>query len=302
MSLNPADLLLFIRVVEDGSFTLAAERLNIPKSTLSRRISTLEDALGEILLRRTTRKLTMTDFGHTLYQQAKRVACELDIATNLSARYLQQPHGLLRLSMPGDFTSDMLGAFLAHFVVRYPEIQLEVNVSQRRVDLIAENYDLALRLGQRPDDATLVASKITDFQPRLYASPAWLARHGEPQTPHELLSQRVLMLQMYAADSAFWEMKYKNESWKESPPVLVRANSPGILKEMALAGAGVACLAEHFARPHVAKGELKALLPEWHMTDIPVWAIFPGRRLIPARTRIFINELKQYFNDAKRGA
>ncbi len=297
MSLNPTDLLFFIRVVEEGSFTLAAERLAVPKSTLSRRISQLEDTLGEILLRRTTRRLTITDFGHTFYQQAKRVAYELDIAATLSDRLLQQPGGLLRLSMPGGFTPDMLGAFLNRFVDRYPDIQLEVNISQRRVDLVAENYDLALRLGKLADDATLVARKITTFQPRLYASPAWISRYGAPQIPDDILNQRVLMLQMHASDSTRWEMERQGVRWQKTPPILVKANTPDVLKAMALAGAGLACLAEHYARPEVASGQLTGVLTDWRMPGVPVWAVFPGRRLIPARTRIFIDELKQQFNE-----
>lgn len=296
MSLNPADLLLFIRVVEEGSFTLAAERLKVPKSTLSRRIAILEEMLGEILLRRTTRRLTITDFGHTFYLQAKRVAHEIDIAAALSERPLHQPGGLLRLSMPGDFTHDMLGPFLSRFIARYPDIQLEINVSQRRVDLTAENYDLALRLGSVASDATLVVRRITTFQPQLFASPAWLEKNGEPRTPDDLLAHRVLALQMSGVDLPVWEMEKEGMRWANPLPTLVKANSPGILKEMALAGAGIVCLAGHYVRPHTARGELKALLTDWQLPGIPVWAVFSGRRLIPARTRIFIEELKQHLN------
>lgn len=297
MSLDPTDLLFFIRVVEEGTFTLAAQRLNIPKSTLSRRIAKLEDTLGEILLRRTTRRLTITQFGHTFYQQAKRVAYELDIAAALSERHLQQPGGLLRLSLPGGFAHDMLGTFLSRFTERYPDIQLEIHVSQRRVDLVAENYDLALRLGSLADDATLTVRKITTFQPGLYASPAWLSEHGEPQTPDDLLRQRVLTLQMSTSETEQWQMERQGVLWQKSPPVLVKANTPDVLKAMALAGAGLVCLAEHYARPEVASGKLTALLTQWRMPEIPVWAVFPGRRLIPARTRIFIDELKQHLNE-----
>ncbi|WP_058910709.1 LysR family transcriptional regulator [Entomohabitans teleogrylli] len=297
MALNPNDLLLFIRVVEEGSFTRAAEKLALPKSTLSRRISLLENVLGELLLRRSTRKLSITDFGHTFYLQAKRMANELDIAAALGDRVLNQPCGLLRISMPGDFTSDMLGEFLARFMANYPAVMLEIDVSQRRVDLTGENYDLAIRMGTLPDDATLVARRIASFHPGLYVSPDWLAKCGEPQRPEELLNHQVLSLQMRANSSPLWTLSCGEARWQGSPQMRVKANAPGVLREMAIAGAGIACLAGHFVRDQVIAGTLRQILTEWTMPEIPVWAVFPGRRLMPARTRLFIEKLQVYLQD-----
>ncbi|QLR43331.1 LysR family transcriptional regulator [Enterobacter sp. RHBSTW-00994] len=294
MSLNPGDLLLFVRVVEEGTFTHAAEKMGLPKSTLSRRISHLENALGELLLRRSTRKLSITDFGHEFYLQAKRVAQELDIASAMGDQRQLHPTGSLRVSIPGDFTGDMLGHFLTEFVARYPAIRLDIDVSQRRVDLLGENVDVAIRLGALIEDSTLIARRIATFQPGLFASPAWLAINGEPQTPAALLNHPVLALYMHTSSSPPWELTHNNERWQGSPPLRITANAPGILRSMAVAGAGITCLARHFVRQQVGEEKLKPLLEDWKMAGIPVWAVFPDRRLLPARTRIFIDELEHH--------
>src|SRR5689334_18641463 len=137
--IEPNDLLLFARVVEDGSFSRAGERLGLPKSTVSRRLAALETQLGERLLLRTTRKLTVTDFGHSVLDHARHVADEVDAASALAQHRQAKPSGRLRVSMPGDFATLVLGRVLGEFVERYPDISLELDLSPRRVDLIGEN-------------------------------------------------------------------------------------------------------------------------------------------------------------------
>jgi DNA-binding transcriptional LysR family regulator len=180
MTLEPNDLLLFAQVVDSGSFSRAADRLGVPKSTLSRRVLGLEAQLGERLLQRTTRKLSVTDFGHSVLQHAQQVVAEVDAAMHLAQHRQSEPSGRLRVSMPSEFGIDMLGPLLADFVARYPAITLELDLSPRRVDLIGENFDLAIRVGDMPDDASLVARRLADFSVGLYAAPAYLQRRNAP--------------------------------------------------------------------------------------------------------------------------
>ncbi len=184
--LEPNDLLLFARVVDEGSFSRAAERLDLPKSTVSRRVAALEAQLGERLLLRTTRKLTVTDFGHSVLEHAHHVADEVEAAASLAQNRQVEPSGRLRVSMPGDLANLVLGPLLAEFITAYPAITLEVDLSARFVDLIGENFDVAIRMGDLRDDASLAARRLAVFTGSLYAAPAYIARRGQPSEPEAL--------------------------------------------------------------------------------------------------------------------
>ena len=158
MDLDANDLLLFVSVIDAASFSQAAERTGLPKSTISRRISLLEQRLGERLLTRTTRRLTMTDFGQNILEYARRMAEESAAVTAFAQHRKVVPSGRLRVSMPPDFSELVLAPFFLQFTARYPEIKLELDLSARRVDLLVEQFDLAIRIAaQLPDDGTLIA-------------------------------------------------------------------------------------------------------------------------------------------------
>src|SRR5256885_3866568 len=194
MNLEPNDLMLFARVVDEGSFSRAAARVGLPKSTLSRRIATLEGQLGERLLLRTTRKLTVTDFGHSVLEHARQVAAEVEAASQLAQHRQIEPSGRLRISMPADLANVVMSELLAEFIQRHPAISLELDLTPRRVDLIGENIDLAIRMGELADDATLAARRIASFAVGLYASPAYLERRGMPSEPDALMEHDALRL------------------------------------------------------------------------------------------------------------
>ncbi len=177
-----------------GSFSRAADRAGLPKSTVSRRIAQLEAQLGERLLLRTTRKLTVTDFGADMLEHARSVLAEVEAVSALAQHRQAEPGGRLRVSMPNDIANVMLGPMLARFMISYPAITLEVDLSPRRVDLIGENFDVAIRMGSLPDDATLAARQLAVFSNSLYASPAYLQKRGMPATPQDLMAHDTLRL------------------------------------------------------------------------------------------------------------
>src|SRR4051812_25673165 len=152
--LEPNDLLLFARVADLGSFSRAAERLGLPKSTVSRRVSALEGQLGERLLHRTTRKLMLTEFGQAVLEHAHHVAEDVEAASSLAQNRQVQPSGRLRATMPGDMAHLVLAPMLAEFAVKHPAVTLELDLSARYVDLIGEGYDVAIRMGDLRDDAS----------------------------------------------------------------------------------------------------------------------------------------------------
>ena len=269
MSIEPNDLLLFARVVDEGSLTRAAARLGIPKSTVSRRIAALEATLGERLLLRTTRKNTVTDFGRSVLEHAQQVAQEVAATAQLADSRSARPSGRLRVSMPGDLASLVLSSVLAEFLDRYPDVALELDLTARR---------------------------LATWSGGLYAAPSYLARRGVPAEPEALMEHDALRLLGRSGEPTPWVLTRGGERWEGIPPGRATANSPDVLARMARAGAGIVVAQHHFADPYVKAGELAAVLPDWQTPPTDAWAVFPGRRLMPARTRAFIDTLAARFS------
>lgn len=295
MNIEPNDLLLFAQVAENGSFSRAAERLGLPKSTVSRRLSQLESRLGERLLQRTTRKLALTDFGLSVLEHARAVMHEVEAAQSLAQNRQVEPSGRLRVSMPGDLANTLLAPMLAEFISRYPRVQLELDLSPRRVDLISENFDLALRMGALPDDASLAARRVAQFSTGLYAAPSYLAAHGRPGEPEALMEHHSLRLLRRNGEAQSWLLTRGEQSWEGTPPAPFAVNSPELLIRLACLGSGIAAVSDHFAEPYVARGELAPVLPDWSLPGDTAWAVFPGRRLMPLRTRAFLDAVQAQF-------
>lgn len=289
---EPNDLLIFARVAEAGSFSRAAERIGLPKSTVSRRIAFLEEQLGERLMLRTTRRLTLTEFGLQLLEHARQVAAEVDAVKALSEYRQARPSGRLRVSMPNDFATVLLTDMLAAFVALHPAVSLELDLSPRRVDLLGENFDLAVRIGDLPDDALLAARRIAVFPSGLYAAPAYLAERGEPASPEGLDRHDTLRLLGRNGEAAGWTLVSAERRWEGAPPARLVANAPELLINLARAGAGIAAVPDYFAAPSVRRGELRRVLPDWQIPSPTAWVVFPGRRLMPAKTRAFIDMLE----------
>jgi len=287
--IEPNDLLLFARVVDEGSFSRAGDRLGIPKSTVSRRLAALESQLGERLLLRTTRKLTVTDFGHSVLEHARHVSDEVEATSSLAQHRQVEPSGRLRVSMPADLATNLMGPWMAEFMARYPAVQLEVDLSPRRVDLIGENFDVAIRMGVLTDDASLAARPLANFSVGLYASPDYLQRRGVPPEPEALMEHDALHLLTRSGDLLPWSLTRGDSHWEGVPPTRARANAPDLLLRLARAGAGITTVADNFAATYIHSGELMPVLVDWSLPSAQAWAVFPGRRLMPARTRAFLD-------------
>jgi DNA-binding transcriptional LysR family regulator len=297
-AIDPNDLLVFARVAELGSFSRAAERLGLPKSTVSRRIAALEAHIGERLLLRTTRRQTLTELGHELLEHARQVALEVDAATALRDHRQAVPSGRLRVSMPSDVANLVLADMLAAFVGLHPAIALELDLSPRRVDLLGEGFDAAIRIGTLPDDALLAARRLASFSNGLYAAPTYLAERGEPASPDELSRYDAVRLLTGNGEPMAWTLTRGEQRWEGVPPGRSSANSPELLIRLARAGAGITAVPDFFAKPFVQRGELRRVLREWQLPAHTAWVVFPGRRLMPAKTRAFIDMLLAALGDA----
>lgn len=296
MEIDPSDLLLFARIVECGSFTQAAQRLDVPKSTVSRRLALLEGQVGERLLQRTTRRLVLTEFGASLLEHARKVAEETAAAGALAQHRQQAPSGHLKVSMPADFAHEAMASVLPAFMARYPAISLQLDLSPRRVDLVAEGFDLAVRMGALPDDATLAARPVVRSTWSLYAAPGYTAAHGLPEHPDELFRHDLLGLGAVQVGLVHWKLLRDKATWERELPVRLTGNSPELLARMAAAGAGIASCTDRFVAPLLRNGSLVKVLPEWSFPAVTGWAVFPGRRLMPAKTRVFLDMLESYYN------
>ncbi len=294
--LDANDLLLFARVAETGSFSRAANRMRLPKSTVSRRIAALEKRLGERLIHRSTRKLTITDFGVNLLDHARALAAEVDGVLALAQHRQAKPSGRLRVSLPSDLATIALPKLLAGFVREHPAIMLELDLTPRRVDLIGENFDLAVRMGEPSGESQLTVRKLTEMSVGLYAAPSYLRQMGQPVEPDELLGLHGLLMMSLTGDAREWTLERGPGSgsrthWRGKPHQYTMANSPAVLMRMAEAGFGVVSLPDFIVHEAVKRGVLTRVLPEWILPRASCWAIFPERRLMPARTRVFLDML-----------
>lgn len=293
MSLDANDLILFAQVINAGSFSRAAERIGLPKSTLSRRITQLEGKLGERLLTRSTRRLAITEFGEQILDHAKRLLDETEAASAMALHRQGTPRGVLRVSLPPDFAELDLTPLLLQYASSYPEVRLELDLSPRRVDLLAERFDLAVRAASRlPDDSTLVARKLCELQNGLYASPAYLARYGTPEKPADLFDHVCLGMIGGTGEALPWQLACGADHWEGMPNGPLAANSRGLQRDLAAHGLGIVGLAERFAGKWVEQGLLRRVLPEWLLPTVTIWCVTPGKRLLPARTTVFIEMLR----------
>ena len=295
-NLSADDLLLFATIVEQESLVRASEHLGMPKATVSRRLANLEELLGQRLLIRTTRRLTLTDFGREFLDHSRRVAEEVATVQDFVRSQDVQPRGRLRVSMPEDYARHTLSRALATFIEAYPEIELELDLSSRLADLIGERFDLAIRMGELANDSTLVARKLDEQHLALYASPIYLALHPAPRHPDELQRHTSLRMASNLGQPQPWKLLREKYEWVGVPPGRMTLNSISVIQQLLLDGAGIGMLPVPFAEEDVKKNRLVRVLPDWCFPSVTAWAVMPTRRYLPAKTRAFLAHIEQFMD------
>jgi DNA-binding transcriptional LysR family regulator len=301
------DTLMFVKVVEKGSFTAAAQALGVPKATLSRKVQALEQRLGARLLKRTTRRLGLTEAGTVYYEHCARIARELNEAESAVSQLHGAPRGWLRFTAPYTLGSDAIAPLLQEFMTRYPDVRVDMHLTNERIDLIASDMDLALRVGQL-QDSTLAARSLAKVQRYVYASPEYLTRHGEPLQPEDLGHHRALAFSLNRRGNRyFWPLlDGSREVEVEVKPVLV-ANDPASINVALLAGMGVALQPEPIALPAVREGRLRRVLAPWAGPVAEINAVFPPGRMHAPKVRAFVDflierlDIHEYPARARRG-
>jgi DNA-binding transcriptional LysR family regulator len=280
------DMALFVEVVNAKSFRGAAEVTGVPNSTLSRRVALLEKAIGLRLLHRTTRKIELTEAGRLYYERCRRIVEEARIAHEQLGAMLTEPSGVLRVSLPVDFATVYLAPLLAEFAQRHPGISFELDLSPRRVDLISEPFDVAIRVGEQPD-STLIARQLTRLAAGLYASPDYLQRAGEPSHPGELAQHQCMGFTQVAT----WALHRGAERLEVRVGGRFVLNSVAMFRRLAALGQGIVMLPESVVVEELGAGRLRRILPEWRGASTPVYAL-TETRLLPAKTQRFVEFLQ----------
>ena len=288
------DMLVFAAVARAGSLTRAGQALGLPKSTVSRRIASLEERVGSRLMHKTTRRLVLTDAGEAFLEHCQKLADEADEALSFAGELSSEPRGVLRVTMPPDLSDRRLHDAIKSFIERYPSITLELDESQRYVDLTAERVDVALRAGVL-EDSGLVARRLCELKGGPYASPSYLKKHGTPKVPKDLADHPFIVLRGRVRFDHF-ELSSGEERAQVELPSRVTATTGGMQQNLAIAGAGLAMLPESFAGDAVQARQLVRLLPKWTLSFAPLWIVTPSRRLLPRKTVLFIEHLMASFN------
>lgn len=281
------NMALFVEVVKAKGFRKAADAIGMPNSTLSRRVAALESAIGLRLLHRSTRRIELTEAGQLYFERCKRVVDEARLAHEQLGGMLAQPSGVLRASMPVDFAVTYMAPLVAEFARLYPGIAFDLDLTSRRVDLVSEPYDVAIRLGEQ-QDSQLVARILAVLAPRLYASPGYLARAGEPRTPAELAGHACLSVMRIGA----WTLHGAGASTSVEVGSRFTANSVGMLRRLATLDMGIVLLPEEVVADDLLGGRLRRIMPEWQGAGQPVYAV-TETRLLPAKTQRFIEFLRE---------
>lgn len=283
-----SDIALFVEVVNTRSFSRAAERLDLPASTLSRRIAKLETAIGSRLLNRTTRRVELTEMGSAYYARCSPLVEEARQAHADLAVLQDRVSGVLRLSCTPEFASLYLPEPLLAFTRRHAEVGVELDLSARYADLFSEQLDAAIRLGPTTE-ASLVTRRLGQLSRALYASPDYLGGKPRPQKPQDLADHVLIGLRRSASQPQWHLQRREPEVSSLSVPVQARfvAGSMGMQRELVLRGAGIAALDELLVAPDVAAGRLLPVLPAWRLRPVPVYLVTVSR-LMPARLRQFL--------------
>lgn len=286
-------MLVFVEVVRAGSFTGAGRALGMPKSSVSRTISSLEQRLGAQLLQRTTRKLRLTDVGEDYHRACRVVVAEARAAEERVAEMHERPCGRLRVTAPPTFA--FLGSILAEYLRRYPEVRVELVSAERLVDLVGEGFDVAVRAG-RLADSSLISRRLGIVTRILVAAPRYVEEAGTPSAPADLREHATIRFGG-GREGDTWTLRSGRKAVEVRPEPRLVVDDYDLLLRAACSGAGIALLPTYVCRRAVDEGRLVHLLTDWAAPEIPVHAVYPQRRGGAMKLTAFLDLLREHFRE-----
>jgi DNA-binding transcriptional LysR family regulator len=289
----------FIDVVEAEGFSAAARKIGRSKALLSKYVRELEDELGALLLNRTTRQFSLTETGHTYYKRATELVREIDTLAETVRESASDVKGRIKLTAPRTFGDAQIGHSLVDFAKEHPDITLEIHLDDRFVDLVEEGFDLAIRI-TRLSDSSMIARRLAPFRVRVCGSPELIARVGTPKKPQDL-SKMPCIIDTNGRWLSNWQFQRENGEIV-SVPVSgpIEANSPLTTRAAACVGLGFAILPDFIAASALESGELVAVLDEFAPQGGGIFAVYPHRRYLPAKIRVFVDFLARWFKENER--
>jgi DNA-binding transcriptional LysR family regulator len=291
------DMQTFVRIVEAGSITKAADQMNTVKSAVSRRLTELEKRMGLSLLTRTTRSQALTESGRSYYQQCLRIIDDVEGVEST----LKNDHcalaGRIKIAAPLSFGIDHLGSALRTFNEIHPGITFDVDFNDRKVDIIEEGFDLAIRIANL-EDSTLIAKKLTSIKLILCASPAYLKQYGHPEKPRDLMQGHVKL--QYRNQPEQWQfMGDDKEKFSLKVPTALTSNNGHFLCQAAIEGKGLVYTPDFICYKEIRLGQLKPILSKYLLAgEIPAYAVYPQNRHLSQRVRSLVDYLAQHFGQA----
>lgn len=276
----------FVAVVEAGGFSQAARCTGVSKALISKQVARLEEELGVRLLHRTTRRVSATSSGQAYFEQCRPLLMELDELDASIHSDTAEPRGDLRVTAPISFAEIRLMSAVAEFSRRYPEVRLNLVLSDRFVDLVEERIDVAIRIGDL-EDSSMVARRLGSTAMLVCASPEYLARRGEPKEPDQL-AEHTCVVDSNHPDGSLWTLGSDDHGVTVDAPTRILVNSARAVRELVLAGQGISYLPSFAVSDDITEGRLKRLLPAFEQKPLGIFALYPHRRHLSAKVRLFI--------------
>jgi DNA-binding transcriptional LysR family regulator len=287
---------MFAAVAEQGSFTAAARHLGVSTSAVSKYVIALEGRLGVRLLNRTTRRLSLTEAGRDFLEWCARIAADVSEAEHSVASLQAEPRGVLRVNAPMSFGQLHLGPVVSDFLARYPDVQIDMTMTDRRIDIVEEGYDVAIRIGAMPD-SSLVARTLAPSRRILCGAPSYFTRHGVPRTPEDLAGHNCLgHVPLRGAEE--WRFRGPQGDISVRATGTFNVNNGDMLRHAALAGTGLALLPTFIVGPDLADGSLRAVLGDYESPPDPISALYAAGRPVAAKVRSFIDHMVACCGDA----
>ena len=282
------DIAVFVQVVDSGSFTAAAERLEISKSVVSKYVSRLEDRLGARLLNRTTRRLSLTEVGHVFYERSRKGLADIEDAELEVSRMQGTPRGTLRLNTPMSFGIMHIAPGLAEFMRQYPDVTVDMNLNDRIVDVIDEGYDVSIRIAELPD-SSLVARRLAPCRHAIVAAPEYLEARGTPRTPAELQDHNIITYR-YQESAQEWHFRSADNKASAVPVAgsLTVDNSLAIRAAL-LAGVGIGRTPTFVVGEDIREGRLVSLLKGYETLEVSIYLVYAQRRHMSPKVRAFLD-------------
>ena len=287
---------MFIKVVESGSFSRAAEALDTSPAGVTRHIADLETRLGTRLLQRSSRKLALTESGSAYFERAKQIVEDLAEADALAGVQTMRPAGLLRVNAPVVFGVRILAPLWARFRTEFPDIRLDITLSDHFVDLVEEGVDAAVRIARLPS-SNLIARRLSTARALVCASPAYLERHGTPRTPSDLLKHRCLGYRYSATKDEWTFIGPDSREVQVDVHCDFHSNNGEVLRVAAIGGEGIVAMPSFIVGPSLARGDLVPVLADWRMPELGIYVVFPSRRHLSAKVRALVEFLAASITD-----